>query len=151
MYWRCWSFPHRNWVWSPFFNLLGIFIWFSSRSSLTVSLRISDDDFNMTWETFRFTFLDGHNLLLWCLPLFLAVLLRFITYKYHHQLIFPLCVYSHSRWRSIRILIWHRFPCYPIGFLCCRCCQQAGFGWPEDGWLDLWYGLFFAWTLVSIL
>lgn len=93
MYWRCWSFPHRNWVWSPFLQL-GILSDFSSRFSLTVSLRISDDDFNMTWETFRFTFLDGHNLLLWTLPLFLALLLRFITHKYHHQLIFPLCVYS---------------------------------------------------------
>ena len=76
-----------------FLNVFCIFIWFSSRFSLTVSLRISDDDFNMTWETFQFTFLDAHNLLLWTLPLFLAILLRFITHKFHHQLIFPLCVW----------------------------------------------------------
>ncbi|KDR73007.1 hypothetical protein GALMADRAFT_745144 [Galerina marginata CBS 339.88] len=56
---------------------------------LTVSMRISDDDFNMSWETFQFMFLDKHNLLLWTLPLGLAILLRVITHKYHHQLIFP--------------------------------------------------------------
>ncbi|KAF8966080.1 sulfate transporter family-domain-containing protein [Flammula alnicola] len=52
-------------------------------------MRISDDDFDMTWETFEFMFLDKHNLLLWTFPLFLAILLRLITRKYHHQLIFP--------------------------------------------------------------
>lgn len=54
-------------------------------------MRISDDDFDFTWETFRFMFLDTHNLMLWTIPLFLAVLLRLITHKYHHQLIFPAC------------------------------------------------------------
>jgi hypothetical protein len=114
-----------------FFNILFFYL-ISSRFSLTVSLRISDDDFNMTWETFRFTFLDGHNLLLWTIPLFLAILLRFITHKYHHQLIFPLCVYSFFyfdfRWKTtIFILTWYRFPRYSNGFLCCRRCQKAGF------------------------
>jgi len=75
------------------FYLTGFFLG-SYRYSLTVSVRISEDDFDMTWKTFRFMFLDVHNLLLWSLPLFLAILLRLITYKYHHQLIFPLCVYS---------------------------------------------------------
>ncbi|KJA17340.1 hypothetical protein HYPSUDRAFT_1023378 [Hypholoma sublateritium FD-334 SS-4] len=52
-------------------------------------MRISDDDFDFTWKTFRFMFLDAHNLMLWTIPLLLAVLLRLITHKYHHQLIFP--------------------------------------------------------------
>ena len=58
---------------------------------LTVSLRIDDDDFTMTWDTFKFVFLNSHNLALWVIPLGLAVLLRIITHRYHHQLIFPLC------------------------------------------------------------
>jgi sulfate permease, SulP family len=60
---------------------------------LTVSLRINDDDFTMTWETFKFVFLNAHNLALWVIPLSLAVILRVITHKFHHQLIFPLCAY----------------------------------------------------------
>lgn len=60
-------------------------------SSLTVSMRISDDEFTATWETFRLMFLDTHTLALWLIPLSLAVLLRLITHKFHHQLIFPLC------------------------------------------------------------
>ena len=34
---------------------------------------------------------EVNNLVLWALPLLLAVLLRLITHKFHHQLIFPLC------------------------------------------------------------
>lgn len=60
-------------------------------SRLTVSMRIPDDDFDYTLETLRYMFLDKHNLVLWALPLFLAILLRVITHKYNHQLIFPLC------------------------------------------------------------
>ena len=54
-------------------------------------MRIDDDDFTMTWEMIKFMFFDTHNLALWAIPLGLAVLLRVITHKYHHQLIFPLC------------------------------------------------------------
>ena len=52
---------------------------------------IPDDDFTFTLETLRKMFLETHSLTLWLLPLFLAVLLRVITHRYHHQLIFPLC------------------------------------------------------------
>ncbi|KAF4622171.1 hypothetical protein D9613_009345 [Agrocybe pediades] len=62
---------------------------FLIETGLTVSMRISEDDFQMNWETFEFMFMNGHNLILWTLPLSLAVLLRVITHKYHHQLIFP--------------------------------------------------------------
>lgn len=52
---------------------------------------MSDDEFSFSLETFRYLVLDLHNLLLWLPAFVLAVLLRFITQKYHHQLIFPLC------------------------------------------------------------
>ncbi|KAF9483648.1 sulfate anion transporter [Pholiota conissans] len=52
-------------------------------------MRISDDDFDFTWKTFELMFFNGHNLILWTIPLFLAILLRLITHKFHHQLIFP--------------------------------------------------------------
>ncbi|PPQ66690.1 hypothetical protein CVT26_009550 [Gymnopilus dilepis] len=62
---------------------------FLIKTGLTVSMRIPDDDFDLSWDTFRLMFLDRHNLLLWTLPLALAILLRVITHRYHHQLIFP--------------------------------------------------------------
>ncbi|KAJ7675474.1 sulfate transporter family-domain-containing protein [Mycena rosella] len=65
---------------------------FLIETGLTVSLRISDDDFTATWETFKFVFLDAHNLALWTIPLALAVLLRVVTesLRWRHQLVFPL-------------------------------------------------------------
>ncbi|TFK22839.1 hypothetical protein FA15DRAFT_671086 [Coprinopsis marcescibilis] len=59
-------------------------------TGFAVSMRISDDEFTMTWETLRFMFLETHNLILWASPMALAILLRLITHKFHHQLIFPL-------------------------------------------------------------
>ncbi|KAJ6516752.1 sulfate transporter family-domain-containing protein [Mycena vitilis] len=65
---------------------------FLIETGLTVSLRISDDDFTATWATFKFVFLDAHNLALWTIPLALAILLRVITdlLRWRHQLVFPL-------------------------------------------------------------
>ncbi|KAJ7640445.1 sulfate transporter family-domain-containing protein [Mycena polygramma] len=65
---------------------------FLIETGLTVSLRISDDDFTATWSTFKFVFLDAHNLALWTIPLALAILLRVITdlLRWRHQLVFPL-------------------------------------------------------------
>ncbi|KAJ7471937.1 sulfate transporter family-domain-containing protein [Mycena latifolia] len=65
---------------------------FLIETGLTVSLRISDDDFTATWETFKFVFLDSHNLALWTIPLALAILLRVATesFRWRHQLVFPL-------------------------------------------------------------
>ncbi|KAI0702395.1 sulfate transporter family-domain-containing protein [Cerioporus squamosus] len=59
-------------------------------TGLTVSTRMSDDDFSLSLETFKFFVLNARNLALW-LPAFgLAVLLRVITHKWDHQLIFPI-------------------------------------------------------------
>ncbi|KAJ6632540.1 sulfate transporter family-domain-containing protein [Mycena sp. CBHHK59/15] len=65
---------------------------FLIETGLTVSLRISDDDFTATWSTFKFVVLDSHNLALWTIPLALAVLLRIVTesLRWRHQLVFPL-------------------------------------------------------------
>jgi hypothetical protein len=91
MHRRSWGISYRDWVrplkWHPstedelmhrcFFRL-------------TVSTRISDDDFSYNLSTLKFM-CEPHNLVLWLPALGLAVLLRLITHKYHHQLIFPLC------------------------------------------------------------
>jgi len=58
---------------------------------LSVSVRIGEDDLAIDWTTIKAIFFVAHNLALWLVPLALAILLRLITYKYHHQLIFPLC------------------------------------------------------------
>ena len=57
-------------------------------------MRISDDDLAADWKTIEMIFFDGHNLVLWLVPLALAILLRVITSRYHHQLIFPMCKHS---------------------------------------------------------
>ncbi|KAG5634183.1 hypothetical protein H0H81_003026 [Sphagnurus paluster] len=72
---------------------LGVLIGFFPRHILvgfTVSMRIGEDDLGANWETIQTMFLDTHNLTLWAVPLALAVLLRAITHRFHHQLIFPL-------------------------------------------------------------
>ncbi|KAE9390077.1 hypothetical protein BT96DRAFT_980462 [Gymnopus androsaceus JB14] len=62
---------------------------FLIETGLTVSMRIPEDDFVIDLETLKFMFLDPHNLALWTVPLGLAILLRVITSKWSHQLIFP--------------------------------------------------------------
>ncbi|KAF9005068.1 sulfate anion transporter [Cyathus striatus] len=59
-------------------------------TGFAVSMRIPDDDFTASLETLKMMFLDGRMLLLWTIPLLLAVLLRIVTTRWHHQLIFPL-------------------------------------------------------------
>lgn len=54
-------------------------------------MRISEDDLDWSWETLETVFGDAHNVTLWIVPLALAVLLRVVTTRWHHQLIFPLC------------------------------------------------------------
>ncbi|KAG6841586.1 hypothetical protein C0991_009342 [Blastosporella zonata] len=63
---------------------------FLMQTGFTVSMRIGEDDLGADWKTIQMMFLDTHNLTLWVIPLILAVLLRVITYKFHHQLIFPI-------------------------------------------------------------
>ncbi len=82
---------------------------------------MSDDDFSLSLETFKFFVLNARNLALW-LPAFgLAVLLRIITHKWEHQLVFPICE------EGMLIACWTatdfwpcRLLCHPRGVLYCR-------------------------------
>ncbi|KAJ3529960.1 hypothetical protein NM688_g7780 [Phlebia brevispora] len=59
-------------------------------TGLTVCCRMNEDDFTLSLSTLKFLCLNLHNLVLWLPAFALAVLLRIITYKFHHQLIFPI-------------------------------------------------------------
>ncbi|KAG6917412.1 hypothetical protein DXG01_002681 [Tephrocybe rancida] len=63
---------------------------FLIQTGVTVSMRIGEDDLGADWKTIETMFLDTHNLTLWVVPLILAMLLRAITHRFHHQLIFPI-------------------------------------------------------------
>ncbi|CEL61232.1 putative protein C24H6,11c OS=Schizosaccharomyces pombe (strain 972 / ATCC 24843) GN=SPAC24H6.11c PE=4 SV=1 [Rhizoctonia solani AG-1 IB] len=67
---------------------VGIFL---IETGLEVAAGINDEGgFQYNLETFKLYFMNSRNLLLW-LPAFgLAVLLRVITHRFHHQLIFPM-------------------------------------------------------------
>jgi sulfate permease, SulP family len=56
----------------------------SHLARLTVSMRIDDDE--LGWNAFQL-----HYVVMWLPALLLAVLLRLITHKFHHQLVFPVC------------------------------------------------------------
>ncbi|KAH8107381.1 hypothetical protein DFH11DRAFT_1827572 [Phellopilus nigrolimitatus] len=64
---------------------VGVFL---IETGLTVCARIDDDDFTYTHDTLKF-FLNAGFLVRWLPALALAVLLRAITHRFHHQLIFP--------------------------------------------------------------
>ncbi|CAL1702683.1 unnamed protein product [Somion occarium] len=59
-------------------------------TGFTVCIRMSEDDFDLSLSTFKLLFFNVRNLTLWAPPFALAVLLRVITHKYRHQLIFPI-------------------------------------------------------------
>ncbi|KAH0835582.1 sulfate transporter family-domain-containing protein [Lanmaoa asiatica] len=60
-------------------------------TGLTVSTHIPSDALNPpTWEILRYFALDPHALAMWVPPLMLAVLLRVITARWKHQLLFPI-------------------------------------------------------------
>ncbi|CDO73882.1 hypothetical protein BN946_scf185016.g39 [Trametes cinnabarina] len=59
-------------------------------TGLTVSARISDDEFSLSLETLKFFVLNVHIVMLWLPAFLLAVLLRVITHFWEHQLIFPI-------------------------------------------------------------
>ena len=81
---------------------------------------MSDDDFSLSWETFKFFVINPRNLALW-LPAFgLAVLLRVITHKWEHQLIFPICKGStYSDILADTDFTLSRLLYHPCGILCC--------------------------------
>ncbi|KAA1470874.1 hypothetical protein DENSPDRAFT_775282 [Dentipellis sp. KUC8613] len=58
-------------------------------TGLTVSTRMADDDFSLSFATLKF-FLTAHNLALWAPAFALATILRVITHRWHHQLILPI-------------------------------------------------------------
>jgi len=51
-------------------------------TGFTVSTRMEDEDFALTWDMFKFLVLDLHNLALWLPSFVLAALLRVITHKF---------------------------------------------------------------------
>ncbi|KAL5522025.1 hypothetical protein ACEPAF_1881 [Sanghuangporus sanghuang] len=65
---------------------VGVFL---IQTGLAVCARIDDDEFSYSFETLKFFFGSGHVLALWMPALGLAILLRLITHRFNHQLIFP--------------------------------------------------------------
>lgn len=66
---------------------VGIFL---IETGLEVCSRLqSEDGFQYNLETLRYFFQSGHMVALWLPPLLLAILLRVITSRFHHPLIFP--------------------------------------------------------------
>ncbi|KAI0065142.1 hypothetical protein BV25DRAFT_1799226 [Artomyces pyxidatus] len=63
-------------------------------TGLTVSTRMPEDDFDLTFATLRYMF-NSSNVILWSPALGLAVLLRLITMRWHHQLVLPICGWTH--------------------------------------------------------
>ena len=64
---------------------------------------MSDDDFELDLETFKYIFLNVGNLVLWLPAFCLAALLRVITHKWDHQLIFPICTYARFESREVML------------------------------------------------
>ncbi|BEJ14864.1 hypothetical protein CspHIS471_0406310 [Cutaneotrichosporon sp. HIS471] len=65
---------------------VGVFLFITG---LQVSLGVSGAEFKYDLPTLKLFFANFHSIMLWGLPLALAVLLRVITHFFHHQLIFP--------------------------------------------------------------
>ncbi|KAH9840810.1 sulfate transporter family-domain-containing protein [Rhodofomes roseus] len=59
-------------------------------TGFTVSTGMPEEDFDFSLEALTYVFLTIRNVLLWAPALALAVVLRLITHKYEHQLIFPM-------------------------------------------------------------
>ncbi|KAI9447202.1 sulfate transporter family-domain-containing protein [Lactarius psammicola] len=57
-------------------------------TGLNVATRLQDDEFSLSLDTLLF-FFHGSNFALWASAFVLAVLLRVITSRWHHQLILP--------------------------------------------------------------
>ncbi|KLO11977.1 sulfate anion transporter [Schizopora paradoxa] len=66
---------------------VGVFL---IQTGLAVCARMDDDDFSYTFEALKLFTTNSHILLLWVPAFGLAVLLRLITSRFHHQLVFPL-------------------------------------------------------------
>ncbi|KAF8597296.1 hypothetical protein BDV93DRAFT_596956 [Ceratobasidium sp. AG-I] len=65
--------------------------WFLIETGLEVAAGINDEEgFQYNLETFKLFFMNERNLTLWVPAFALAVLLRVITHRVNHQLVFPL-------------------------------------------------------------
>jgi SulP family sulfate permease len=64
---------------------VGIFL---IETGLEVSRGLKEEGFEYDLATLKLFFQSTHAILLWAIPLFLAILLRVINF-YHHQLVFP--------------------------------------------------------------
>jgi SulP family sulfate permease len=62
---------------------------FLIETGLEVSRGLKEEGFEYDLATLKLFFQSTHAILLWTIPLFLAILLRVITNFYHHQLVFP--------------------------------------------------------------
>ncbi|KAH0580530.1 hypothetical protein H2248_002023 [Termitomyces sp. 'cryptogamus'] len=60
---------------------------FLLRTGFTVSMRIDED---VDWGTLERVFLDRENVVMWGVPLVLAIVLRGVTSRWNHQLIMPI-------------------------------------------------------------
>lgn len=56
---------------------------------LEVARGLKEEGFSYNLTTLKFFFESPHAIALWGIPLTLAILLRIITHRFHHQLIFP--------------------------------------------------------------
>lgn len=93
---------------------------------LTVSTRLPSDALDPpTWETIRYLVFDTHALAMWVPPFALAVLLRVITTKWKHQLLFPICESSTIVSSHNLELGHHRFPSHTNHLLRCRRVRSA--------------------------
>lgn len=87
VYRRSGRVPHRDWVSYSCAVGLGLI-----RTSLEVAAGINDEGgFQYNLDTFKLYFMNRQNLILWVPAFALAVLLRIITHKVNHQLVFPMC------------------------------------------------------------
>lgn len=66
---------------------VGIFL---IETGLEVARGLKEEGFEYNLATLKLFFESTHVILLWTIPLFLAILLRIITHFNHHQLVFPL-------------------------------------------------------------
>jgi len=62
---------------------------FLIETGLEVSRGLKEEGFHYDLFTIKLFFESPHAVLLWTIPLLLAIVLRVLTHLYHHQLIFP--------------------------------------------------------------
>ena len=70
---------------------VGVFL---LETGLQVSRGLKEEGFQYDLSTLKYFFESPHAILIWTIPLLLAIVLRIITHFYHHQLIFPAYFFS---------------------------------------------------------